>query len=183
VKLADPLGRVYAEALFGIAEERGLVDDVGAELDEFQALARRQPEIGDFLATPVVEPDVKVAALRKAIEGRLSPLVCDFLCLVVQKRRFGAFTRIVDAYRGLADGHAGRVRATLRTAAPVAPSLRDEIVEVLTRRVGRRIAMDAEVDPALLGGAVVLVDDRIYDGSLRSRLKRFRKQLIRSERP
>jgi F-type H+-transporting ATPase subunit delta len=183
VRLADPLGRVYAEALFGIATERGVVDDVGAELEEFQKLSRGQPQIGEFLATPVVDPDLKVAVLRKAVEGRVSPLVADFLCLVVEKRRFAAFPRIVDAYRGLADGHAGRVRATLRTAAPVAAALRDEIAAALTRRTGSKIAMDAEVDPALLGGAVVLVDDRIYDGSLRSRLLRFRKQLIRSERP
>jgi F-type H+-transporting ATPase subunit delta len=181
--LADPVGRVYAEALFGIARDRMVVDDVGAELSDFRRLALDHPEIGSFLSTPVVEPSDKVAALREALEGRVSPLVADFLCLVVEKRRFGAFAAIVDAYRGLADAHAGRLRASLRTAAPVAPALEDEIAAVLGRGSGGLVVLDTEVDPALLGGAVVTVDDRVYDGSLRTRLRRFRQQLIRSERP
>lgn len=175
--LADPVGRVYAEALFDLAKERNVVDDVGAELDEFGKLAAAHPEIGEFLATPVVEPGAKVEALRKALEGRVSPLLADFLCLVVEKRRFDAFSGIADAYRGMADAHAGRMRASLRTAAPVAAALRDEIAAVLSKGTGKRVTLDAAVDPALLGGAVVTMDDRVYDGSLRSRLLRFRQQL------
>ena len=131
----------------------------------------------------MVEPAAKVEALRKSLEGRVSALLADFLCLVVEKRRFDAFPGIVDAYLGMADVHAGRMRASLRTAAPVAAALREEIAAVLSKGIGRRVALDATVDPALLGGAVVTVDDRVYDGSLRSRLLRFRQQLIRSERP
>jgi F-type H+-transporting ATPase subunit delta len=181
--LADPLGRVYAEALFSLAKDRGVVDDVGAELVEFLELAHRHPEIGAFLATPVVDPSVKVSTLRKAVEGRLSALVADFVSLVVEKRRFAAFPHIVEAYRGLADQHAGRMHASVRTAAPLPPALKEEMASVLSRGLGRRVELDEEVDKSLVGGAVVTVDDRIYDGSLRSRLMRFRQQLIRSERP
>lgn len=183
MRLADPVGRVYAEALFGLAKAQGVVDDVSAELAEFRKLALGHPEIDEFLETPIVDPEAKVKVLRKAIEGRVSDLVMDFLCLVVEKRRFGAFPGIVDAYQGMADEHAGRMRATLRTAAPASPALKDEIAAVLSKGRGDRVLLDAEVDPTLLGGAVVTVDDRVYDGSLRSRLLRFRQQLIRSERP
>lgn len=181
--LADPLGRVYAEALFSLAKDRNVVDEVGGEIGEFLELARRHPEIAAFLATPVVDPSVKVATLRKAVEGRVSALVADFVSLVVEKRRFGAFPRIVEAYRALADQHAGRMRASVHAAAPLPPALRDEIASVLSRGLGCRVELDEEVDKSLVGGAVVTVDDRIYDGSLRSRLMRFRQQLIRSERP
>jgi F-type H+-transporting ATPase subunit delta len=116
VRLADPLGRVYAEALFSIARDRGIVEDVGGELDGLVELSRTHPEIGAFLATPVVETSVKVAALRTALEGRASEVVVDFACLVVEKRRFAAFGRIAEAYRAMADEHAATMRASVRSA-------------------------------------------------------------------
>lgn len=183
MKLADPLGRVYAEAMFSLASDRGVVDDVAAELTDFRKLSEEDPRIGEFLTTPVVEPAVKVTALRAAIEGRVSPVVADFLCLLVEKRRFAAFGRIVDAYVAMADEKAGRMRASVRTAAPLSPALREQIAAVLSDALKSRVELETEVDPSLLGGAVVTVDDRTYDGSLRSRLRRFRKQLTRSGRP
>jgi len=183
VKLADPLGRVYAEALFSIASDRGVVDDVAEELAGFLELAREHPEIGAFLGSPVIEPSAKVGALRKSLEGRISTLVADFVCLLVEKRRFAAFARIVDAYRSMADAHAGRVRASVQTAAPLAPAQRDAIAALLSGALSARVELATRVDASLLGGAVVTVDDRTYDGSLRTRLRRFRKQLIRSGRP
>ena len=183
MKLADPLGRVYAEALFSIARDRGVVDEVGREIDGLVEMSRTHPEIGEFLATPVVEASVKVAALRTALEGRASEVVVDFACLVVEKRRFAAFGRIAEAYRTMADEHAGRMRASVRSAAALEPAVREEIAALLTRATGRRVELDAEIDAGLVGGAVVTVDDRVYDGSLRTRLSRFRTQLIRSEGP
>ena len=183
MRLADPLGRVYAEAMFSLAVDRGLVDGIAQELDDFLRVSRENPGIEDFLTTPVVESSAKVAALRKALEGRASDVLADFLCLLVEKHRFAAFPRIVEAYRGLADERAGRVRASVRTATALSPAMRDEIVAVLSSALKAEVQLDADVDPALLGGAVVTVDDRTYDGSLRSRLRRFRKQLTRSERP
>jgi F-type H+-transporting ATPase subunit delta len=169
--------------MFSLAVDRDVVDEVGRELEDFLALSRENPAVVDFLETPVVEPSAKVAALRKALEGRASTVLMDFLCLVVEKRRFAAFPRIVEAYRALADEQAGRVRAAVRTATPLTPAQRDEITAVLAGALKAEVELEAEVDPALLGGAVVTVDDRTYDGSLRSRLRRFRTQLIRSERP
>ncbi len=183
MRLADPLGRVYAEAMFSLAVDRGVVDDVAAELADLLRLARENPVVSQFLTTPVVEPSAKVKALRQALDGRVSPVVADFVCLIVEKRRFAAFERIVDAYRALADERAGRMRASVRTATPLPPALRDEIASVLAGALDSRIELEAEVDPSLLGGAVVTVDDRTYDGSLRTRLRRFRKQLTRSGRP
>jgi F-type H+-transporting ATPase subunit delta len=63
------------------------------------------------------------------------------------------------------------------------PAVREEIAALLTRAMGRRVELDTQIDAGLVGGAVVTVDDRVYDGSLRTRLSRFRTQLIRSEGP
>ncbi len=178
--LANPVARVYSEALFELAKERSVVDDVAQELEEFRALVDDQPAIAEFLATPVIEPETKVTQLKAALSGRASDLVTDFLCLLVEKHRFLAFGMIVDTYRAMADELAGRVRVAVRSATPIPDSLRSELVSALGESLGRQIQVEAETDPELMGGAVVTIGDKVWDGSLRTRLNRFRKQLVRS---
>jgi F-type H+-transporting ATPase subunit delta len=178
--LASPVARVYAEALFGIARDRGEVEALGAELREFTELVHAAPDLERFLATPVLEPAVKVAHLRKALEGRASAVMTDFLSLLVAKRRAGQLRWIADAYRAMADEHAARARISVRTARPLSEELRGELERMLRGLLSKEIVIDSEVEPALLGGAVVGIGDKVYDGSIRNRLGQFRKQIMRS---
>jgi F-type H+-transporting ATPase subunit delta len=178
--LANPLGRVYAEALFGIAKEQGQVDGVGAELQEFLSLVHDDREIAVFLESPVLEPEDKVRILQKALANVASDTVTDFLCLLVRKRRIEALSVIVEAYGGLADEHAKRTRVEVHTAAPLPEGLHDEIESLLRSSLRREIAIQTETRPEILGGAVVSIGDRVYDGSVRNRLTQFRRTLMRS---
>ncbi|MEZ5066958.1 MAG: ATP synthase F1 subunit delta [bacterium] len=177
--LVDPVARPYAEALFAIARDRSTVDEVGAELREFGRLVDQNRDVATFLGSPVIEPATKVRHLRAALEGKASDLVTDTLSLVVEKGRFAALTDIVAAYLGMADDFAGRARVTVRTATPMSDSLREEMRKALSDGLRRTVELEAEVDPAVLGGAVVTVGDMVYDGSLRNRLRRFRQQISR----
>lgn len=178
--LASPVARVYAEALFGIARESGRVDDLGQELRGFLTLVQENGDIEEFLASPVLDPSVKVRHLRKALERNASDIVADFLCLLIDKRRTQALASIVGAYGRMADRHANRARVSVRTATPLAGALRAEIETVLKAALAKEVVVEPEVEPAILGGAVVAIGDRVYDGSIRNRLNAFRKQILRS---
>jgi len=178
--LANPVGRVYAEALFGLAKEQGRVDGYDEELRGFLAIVKGDRAIAAFLESPVLEPEDKIRILRKALGGAASDTVVDFLCLLVEKRRIDALSVIVEAYGALADEHAHRTRVGVRTATTLAGDLQTEIAAMLREALSREIAIEAETEPALLGGAVVAIGDRVYDGSVRTRLHRFRRNLTRS---
>jgi len=177
--LADPVARPYAEALFGIARDRSIVDEVGSELADFRALVERERDIAGFLASPVIEPAVKVRHLKDALAGRASDIVADTLCLIVEKGRFDGLGNIVDVYLSMADEHAGRVRVSLTTAVPMPAPLQDDLAAALREGLRQSVELEAEVDPAVMGGAVVTIGDKVYDGSIRSRLSRFRQQISR----
>jgi F-type H+-transporting ATPase subunit delta len=178
--LASPVARVYSEALFGVAAGKNAVEDTSRELEAFLKLVRDNRDVEVFLTTPVLEPSVKVAKLRQALEGRASDSVTDFLCLLVEKRRMPALESIVAAFRDQADLHANRVRIAVRTARPLSDGMHREIEDALRAALAKEVVVDAEVEPALLGGAVVSVGDKLYDGSIRKRLSAFRKQIMRS---
>lgn len=178
--LASPVARVYAEALFGIAKDRGEVDATGQELQDFLALVRDNRDIATFLSTPLLEPAVKVGHLRKALDGRCSEMVCDFLCFLVGKRRADALGMIVAAYRDMADRHASRTRVKVRTATPLSEPARAELESVLRKSLSKEVVIDHVLEPEMLGGAIVGIGDKVYDGSVRNRLNQFRKQIMRS---
>jgi F-type H+-transporting ATPase subunit delta len=180
--LANPVGRVYAEALFGIAKDRARVDEIGEEMRGFLELFRRDHDIRAFLETPVLEPREKVRVLKKTLERAVSDTMIDFLCLLVDKRRIDALPVIEQAYRQLADEHANRTPVEVQTPMPLPADLRAEIETMLRSKLRREIAIAAETEPKLLGGAVVAIGDRVYDGSVRARIQRFRRSLKRSSR-
>jgi F-type H+-transporting ATPase subunit delta len=175
-----PVARVYTEALLEIAKERGVVEETGAELAEVQALLEREPDAAKLLESPVVETSEKQAILKKALRGNVGDLTADFLGLLLEKGRFAALPSIVDAYRDMADQIAGRVRVHVETADKLSQGLRSEIRNAVARFLDREVVLEDSVEPALVGGAVIRVGDKVYDGSLASRLGRARKQIMRS---
>jgi F-type H+-transporting ATPase subunit delta len=178
--VANPVARVYAEALFGIARDRSTVEDILLELQDFLELVRDNQDIHIFLTAPVIDATVKVGHLKTALAGRVSDPVADFLCLLVEKGRMTALARIVGAYRAMADQYAGRARVSVQTATPLADALRGEIEALLAASLEKQIAIEAEVEPQIMGGAVITIGDKVYDGSIKNRLSQFRKQIMRS---
>jgi F-type H+-transporting ATPase subunit delta len=87
---------------------------------------------------------------------------------------------IVQSYREMADQFAGRVRVRVATATSLGENMRKEIHHALTRGLRREVVLEDEMEPALVGGAVVTIGDKVYDGSLATRLKEVRKQIMRS---
>lgn len=178
--LFDPVARVYAEALFAIAVDESQVGDIGAELHDFVELTRSEPDIARFLDSPVIEATEKIRGLQSALTGRASDTTRDFLCLLVEKRRTGALPLIAEAYRAMADEREGRARVTVTTATALDAPLVEEITKMLTAKLNKKIAVDQMVEPRVLGGAVIAIGDKVYDGSIRNRLSQFRRQIMRS---
>jgi F-type H+-transporting ATPase subunit delta len=176
----NPVARVYAQALLEIARERGTADPIGAELEGMAAIARTSPDVGTFFATPALSPDVKKRALAAALADHVDPLIVDFLCLLVDKRRIGELAAIASAYRQLADAAAGRVRVQAESAATLPAEQRDRLVALLDAGLQRECILETAERPELLAGLVVTVGDTVYDGSVRSRLRRLRREMMRS---
>jgi F-type H+-transporting ATPase subunit delta len=175
-----PVARVYTEALLEIAKERRLVEETGTELAEVQELLEREPNAAKLLESPIVETPAKQAILKKALRGNVGDLTADFLGLLLDKGRFAALPSIVEAYRDMADEIAGRVRVHVETASRLPEGLRAEVRTAVARLLDREVVLEDSVEPALVGGAVITVGDKVYDGSLATRLGRARKQIMRS---
>ena len=172
------VARRYAKALWALASQESRLEPVGQELLRFERVLADEPELRSALLLPWTTAATKravVVAVSERLE--LSTLVRNFLALVAQRRRMTLLAEIREAYQVLVDEAAGRVRARVRSAAPLSDAQRTALRERLGRRLGKTVLLDTAVDPSLLGGFVAEVGSRLLDMSLRGQLARLRERL------
>ncbi len=170
------IARNYAEALLALAEHAGAAEAWG-ELVDAAAAALATPAIEAVLVSPRVTRERKVALIERAMDGAPVPFV-RFLGALIKRGRQLLLGQIADEYRGLVDLKLNRVRAGVTLARDPDALTRSVIVERLAAAIGKDVIAGFATDPSLLGGVVVRIGDRVYDGSMRKRLGRLRQQLI-----
>ncbi|MDP2307226.1 MAG: ATP synthase F1 subunit delta [Pseudomonadota bacterium] len=173
------LARRYAKSMLEIGREENQVDRFGDDLQRFGRLIEGTPELRNVMSNPVFTHAERRAVLDRFTPGlALHPITINFLRLLLDKDRFAALSNIVREYRALSDAEAGRVRATVTTAAELTPVMREAVGRALTQTTGKKVVLESRVDPSLLGGLVAQVGGRVYDASLRTRLERLQLTLV-----
>jgi F-type H+-transporting ATPase subunit delta len=177
--LAGSVARRYARALFQIGVDMGTYEAFGQELSDLAALFQGSTELRQTMVNPVFKPSEKRAILEKILPRVApSPIVQRFALLLLERGRIVLLTSLARAYRELADAHAGRVRAVVTSAAPLAPADLERVRKSLERRTKKTVMLEAEVDPNLIGGLVARVGDLVLDGSVRTQLDTLREKLL-----
>ena len=180
MKAGAPVARRYAKALHALAAEARRADAVADELASFAQFLAAEADLRATLLRPWVKAASKRAIVLEVTERLgLSPLTRNFLALVAQRRRLDLLDEIVAAYRARVDEAAGRVRARVRSGAPLGDAERTALRERLGRRLGKTVLLDTEVDPALLGGFVAEVGSRVLDLSVAGQLAALRERILR----
>jgi F-type H+-transporting ATPase subunit delta len=174
------VARNYAEALIAVAAKEDAVERFGALLDAVGGVVEADPTVHAVLMSPRVPKGAKQAMLERALTGVAPATFVRFLQAVIQRGRQGLFAAMGEAYRDLADVHFNRAHASVVTAHPVDEALARIITERLTAAVGQTVVPHFRTDPAILGGVVVRVGDRAFDGSVRRRIQVLRSRMLRS---
>lgn len=166
------VARPYARAAFAEARE----DDRLGEWNEALAIAARviaDPRVAKLLGSPHVSP-AELARLVIDIAGpRLDEHGRNFVRTLADNRRLGYLPEIAKLFAELKDAAEGVVDVTVVSAAPLDQGQQKALSDALARRLKREIRLHAELDPSLLGGAVLRAGDLVIDGSLRARLDRM----------
>ena len=174
------VAQVYAEALLACASEKDLAGTVDEELNAIAALASTDAEIQTFLSSPLLDAGDRKTVLQNACRGKVSDLVLDFLCLLADKGRLGATRDIAAAYRKKYFAQSGRLAVDVKTAVDLDERRLQALREQLAEALNRQVEVSHSVDPRLLGGMTVQVEDRVFDGTVLARLTQMREQMAAS---
>jgi F-type H+-transporting ATPase subunit delta len=171
------IARNYAEALFDLGEQAGQTDQYARLLDAVADVVETSPEVQTTLNSPQVPKAEKSRILGAALRGAPRPFVL-FLQAVVKRGRQALLSEIARQYEALLDIKHNRLRAGVTLARKADEGLREQIRQGLSRQLGKEVVAGFSVDPEILGGAIVRIGTRHYDGSLRRKLTKLRRQLL-----
>ncbi len=165
----------YAQALYDLADEKGALDAVAADLTALQKMIAESDDFRRFLKSPVIsrtEQSKAIAAI--AAKAQLSPLAQKFLGLLAANRRLFALPDTITGFRQILADRRGQATARVTSAAPLTEAQTTSLIESLKKSVGRNIDIISKVDPSILGGLIVKVGSRMVDSSLKSKLNRLK---------
>lgn len=184
--LDDPspeLTRNYAEALLNAAIARDQVEVVLEELSELVSeVLDTNASIRSFLLSPTRSGSQIEALLVRAFEGKLNPLVFNFLRVLGRNGRLILLDPILREVRALWDKKQNRVQVRVISAVPLDDAQQSELRNRLADLTQATPVLNLTLDPTLIGGLVVQVGDHLYDASVRQRLEQLRNRLIEGKR-
>jgi F-type H+-transporting ATPase subunit delta len=168
----------YARAIFELGAEAGQLDRMSQEISDFAASFSELPLLRRALENPVLEEVQRETILRHiARRSELSPLTINALLVLLRRRRLGALPGIARRLRSMSDEKNGVCRAKIISASSLPETYFTQLKQGLERVLGKRVIVEHEEDPELLGGIVARIGDRTIDGSIQGRLEELRRKL------
>jgi len=161
----------YALALFELARDEKQLEAVGASLAGVRQALAESDEFRALTTSPLIsrgEASRAVAAAAQAMN--LDPLSTNFLGVLAKNGRLAKLGAVIRAFDMLAARHRGEIKAEVTSAHPLDDDQVAALRANLKTRFGTDIAVDLDVDPAILGGLVVKVGSQMIDGSIRTKL-------------
>ena len=164
----------YASALFDLARDERQIDSVSRSLDTLGQALLDSKEFAELVASPLVSRDEAGKAFASlAPQLGLDPITINFVGVLARNGRKNELRAVIRAFKRLAAEHRGETTAEVVTARPLNDDQMAALNAQLRTRAGRDVAIDATVDPNILGGIVVKLGSQQIDASIRTKLNRL----------
>jgi F-type H+-transporting ATPase subunit delta len=165
---------LYANALLAVLQAEDSVDESSDELFRFARVLEGNDELWQTLGDPRLPAERRVQIVQDILDGKASSATVAVLSMLVQTGRSRDIPAIVDAI--VAEGAAASRRevAEVRSAVELSPEQRERLAAALSTAVGADVEVKVVIDPTVMGGVLAQIGDRVFDGTVRSRLNQLR---------
>ncbi len=172
------LNKRYAKALLGLAEENNILERSYGDLQRVNAVFSAHKEIKVMMKSPVIRVAKKQAVLKHLFDNDIHPLIMAYLLIIVRKQRGHMIKGISNAYLRVYKQYLGIETVKITTAAPLDEALRQKALQAASELTPHEIEFKEEVDPDIIGGFVLDLDDKQYNASVQYRFARIKKLLM-----
>jgi F-type H+-transporting ATPase subunit delta len=175
----EEIARVYAEALFGVAKDKGKLDEIHDQLGEIADAIAQNRDLQVFFFSPYFSSAEKRAGIGRVVSGAEAELV-NFLELLAEKHRMPALFRMRRRFDEMWGKEKRRLAVRLTSAVELPKDVVDEVGAQIEEQTGQTIELETDVDQNVLGGIVLQVGNMVLDASVRNRLERLRKEVAKA---
>jgi F-type H+-transporting ATPase subunit delta len=161
----------YAGALFELAVEANALPAVEGDLSRFADMLGESADLRRLVRSPIYAATEQERAVGALLDkAGIGGLTSNFIRVVAGNRRLFTMPDIISAFRRRFAAHRGEIAAQVTSAEPLNERHVAALKEALKASMGKDVALETRVDPALIGGLIVKVGSRMIDGSLRTKL-------------
>lgn len=171
--------RRYAKALYRAAVEKGCQQQLYASMQLLGGAFAAEPKLGETMRNPFVSDADKAQLILAAAGDTQAPLLADFVKLLVQNGRIGMVRDIAAAYCLIYRKESNIYRVEVVSAAAMDPAQEQRLKQlILSHLRGGSMEYASRIDPSLIGGFVVNIDNERLDASVKNELKQLRLKLL-----
>ena len=174
----NPVAATYAKPLLQLASEQNQAKQVGEELSQLADLVKQNKTFGLYLSDPGIGHDERNKAMHRIFDGRISPLLTQFLGVLNHRNKLRYLDIIAKAYDELLEEQLGNIEVDVTTAQRLTPEQLETVRQKVSAALGKNAVVHQYVDESILGGLVVRVEDKLIDASVRYQLQAMKEQLL-----
>lgn len=169
----------YSRALFQSALEKKILDKVYQDMILISEICKAA-ETKEFLDSPIIPPSKKEAIFHKMIGGSVEVITLSIIDLIVKNGRESFIPSIARNFIHDTKKFKGITESVLTTAVDVDDSIRKQITDLISGVFNTKVELKENIDPEIIGGFILQIDDNYIDASIRNKLRKIKKELIGS---
>jgi F-type H+-transporting ATPase subunit delta len=170
----------YAQAVFEIALESNKLEEWQSNLGKIAQLVQ-DTEFMALVENPKLPFELKAKLVQERL-GKINPMALNLVYLLIAKGKLKNAGQIADEYERLLNDHYGIKSAEVTTAVALDDTEKERLGHYLEAIVGRKIRINTQIDPDILGGFIARIDDSLIDGSIHNKLEMLKKSLVETRK-
>jgi F-type H+-transporting ATPase subunit delta len=170
----------YAKAIFSLANEKNLLADLKNDMDLIASVCNHSVEFNLLLKSPVVTTSQKISIIRQIFKGKIHEITMNFLVLVTNKKREIYIPSMCRNTLALIRKEKNIKTAVLTTAKPVEEKLLQKAKKIFEDELKTEVELSARESPHIIGGLILRIDDKQYDASVATQLKKLKQEMMKS---
>jgi F-type H+-transporting ATPase subunit delta len=169
----------YSRAIFQSALGKKNLDKVYQDMIFISEICKN-PETKEFLQSPIIVPSKKQAIFHSMLDGNVEDITLSLLDLIVKNGRESFIPMIALNFIHETKKHKGITESVLTTAVKVDDGIRNQVTELISQIFKTKVELKENVDPEIIGGFILQIDDKYIDASIKNKLRKIKKELIGS---
>lgn len=165
----------YAKSLLQLANEKGQLEKVYADMQLVERICEENREFTNFLNSPIIKTDKKTAVIREIFSGKVSEITLGFLIILTQKRRELYMKLIAAEFAAQYKEYKNILTAVITSAVGIDSTIKAKVLELVKQTAKGEVELVEKVDKKLIGGFILTIGDKQVDASISRKLNDLRK--------
>lgn len=168
----------YARSLYQMAAETNTTEQVLADMESYLKTVKSSRELAAAINSPIIDSGKKLEILKAVFESGFQKITNLFVNLIVAKGREKELTQIAEAYIHEYKRQLGIKEGTLISATALSDDNKAALYQQAEKIAGGKVAITEKIDPSLIGGYILRINDVQLDQSVKTRLGKLKETLL-----